>query len=247
MAWPGDTTTVQLRPLNFGSLEEHIAKQKPTVAIVCYGSNEAFEGLSGLDSFLDGYRKILDTLQTTCRQVVLVSPNRHENLGPPLPDPTGHNRNLEAYTAAIAKLADERGHLFVDLFHKLGGSTDGTAASRLTENGIHLNELGYWQAATVLADAVAPRAAKAMTIDARSGKSSSGDAEVSGVSSSPTGVRFVATGAQVVVPTPESDSPTAGIEMPGPLLRVTGLKPGRYRLAVDGNKIVSATADEWSR
>src|SRR4051812_38710412 len=42
LAWPGDTTMVQLRPLNFGSPQEHIAAHRPTVVFVSYGMNEAF-------------------------------------------------------------------------------------------------------------------------------------------------------------------------------------------------------------
>jgi hypothetical protein len=248
MAWPGDTTTVQLRPLNFGSLEEHLARQKPSVAIVCYGSNEAFDGPAGLNSFLDGYRKLLDTLANTCRQVVLVSPIRHENLGPPLPDPAAHNENLGIYTKAIAKLAEERGLPFVDLFHGLDSRSGSLIEAPLTDNGIHLNTYGYWRAATALADSIGPPAAKwSVEIAADTGDVAPGELQVAEASASKTGVRFTATAQALAVPAPQDRPPGARLGGPYPVLRVKGLDAGRYVLAIDGKGAATATAEEWTR
>ena len=68
----------------------------PTVLIANYGMNESFNGLEKLADFVAGYNKLLDILETDAkgngsasgfRQVVLLSPNFHEDLGRPLPDP----------------------------------------------------------------------------------------------------------------------------------------------------------------
>ena len=45
-------------------------------------------------------------------------------------------------------VAAKRGHRFVDLYELLG---EGDAKARLTENGIHLTEYGYWRAAMAIA------------------------------------------------------------------------------------------------
>ena len=247
MAWPGDTTTVQLRPLNFGTLEDHIVRVKPTVAIVSYGSNEAFDGPSGLESFLDGYRKILDILKTSCRQVVLLSPVRHENLGPPLPDPSLHNAHLELYTTAVAKLAEERGCAFVDLFHGLATRTAGWNEPPLTENGIHLNEYGYWRAALLIADAMGPAATKwSVDVAADNGDVSAGSVQVADASTSSKEVRFTATAPQIAVLMPANRYPGARLLGSIPVLRIRGLEAGRYALTIDGKEAMAGSAGEWS-
>jgi hypothetical protein len=171
--------------------------------------------------------------------VVLVSPNRHENLGPPLPDPSAHNANLEIYTAAIGKLAQERGHLFVDLFHDLDSRAGGLIESPMTDNGIHLNESGYWRAATVLADAVAPSAARwSVEIDASTGEVSANDAEVVVLSASSREVKFRARAAQIPVMWPAGLSREQMLRFPHPtLLRVTGLEEADYELEVGSTPI----------
>lgn len=83
---------------------------------------------------------------------VLLSPIKHEDLRatrPNLPDPTRHNELLAQYDKVIEELAQERGARFADLsqframptFDPVEDKT--TPATPLTDNGIHLNALGY--------------------------------------------------------------------------------------------------------
>jgi len=77
---------------------------------------------------------------------VLLSPIRHEDLRatrPTLPDPTRHNELLAQYTKVIEELAQERGGRFWDTRVLL----DPDSYGQLTDNGIHLNETGYFQLA----------------------------------------------------------------------------------------------------
>jgi len=82
---------------------------------------------------------------------ILLSPIRHEDLRserPGLPDPTAHNALLAEYGKVIAELAKERDAAFVpcDQIRASTGKDPKTSAitsSRITENGIHLNESGY--------------------------------------------------------------------------------------------------------
>ena len=147
MSWPGDTTTVQLRPLGFGDFAAKLPEQNPTHVFLLYGRNEARGGEAGLPEFLDGYRKLLDVVDAAGAEAVLISPTPHERAAS-LAAPavvTDHNANLERYTAAIRGLAEERGLRFVDLFHPFAEEFDaaGPADAALTENGIHLTDAGY--------------------------------------------------------------------------------------------------------
>lgn len=82
---------------------------------------------------------------------ILLSPIRHEDLRserPGLPDPTAHNALLADYSKVISELAKERGAAFVpcDSIRAAAGkdaATSAVSSAHITDNGIHLNELGY--------------------------------------------------------------------------------------------------------
>ena len=68
LAWSGDTVFGHARSY-FGPPEEglqrmatHLEMLKPTVVILCYGSELAFERLGGLPDFLSGYRSLIEMM-----------------------------------------------------------------------------------------------------------------------------------------------------------------------------------------
>ena len=159
----GDTVLADARNLNSGwaafgpadqgfkRLEKLIGEIKPTVIIANYGMTESFEGEKRLPEFTKGYERLLDMMVKSAGgtpRVVLMSPNYHEDLGRPLADPAEHNKSLEAYRDAIAKLADGRGYRFVDLFTPL---KEAGSDQPWTDNGIHLKPSGYYRLAGVIA------------------------------------------------------------------------------------------------
>ena len=157
LGWSGDTVFGDARA-GFGTqadgfrhLKEHVLALKPTVLIIGYGTNESFEGPKGLPRFVKGLETLLDTFAPTKSRIVLLSPLKQENLGPPLPDPAANNKNLRLYADAIRDVAKKRGHLFVDLYdlidrYKLLDDEE----YPLTDNGIHMTAWGYWRSAYVL-------------------------------------------------------------------------------------------------
>ena len=161
LAWSGDTVFGHARAAfdtpaqGFERLVKVVHEQRPTVLFISYGMAESFEGDKGLVPFRQGLEKLLDHLSDLSARTVLVSPIRHENLGPPFPDPAHHNRDLQKYVEVMRTVAAARGHRFVDLYEGLSAGTDGTSASGaarrpLTENGIHLSPRGYWLAALAI-------------------------------------------------------------------------------------------------
>jgi lysophospholipase L1-like esterase len=149
LGWGGDTVRGEARtagfrnPAGFDRLLKEVRDQKPTVIFLAYGANESFDGPEGLPGFLDGYRHLLDQLAPLKAHIVILSPTPHEDLGRPFPDPAEHNRSLEQYTDALARLAAEHKHLFVDLFRPLQNFHKASPQVRLTDNGLLPNELGY--------------------------------------------------------------------------------------------------------
>jgi lysophospholipase L1-like esterase len=149
-------------------LRKIIREIQPTVLFVSYGSNESFNGPAKLDDFISGYKMLLDMLAEDAkadggpglRQVLIISPNYHEDLGRPLPDPSEHNQNLKIYCEAIKEMAARRGCAYVDLFSI---TKDLAAKDHLTSDGIHLTAYGYWRVALALEEplGLGPRKASA--------------------------------------------------------------------------------------
>ncbi len=166
LGWSGDTPEGTSRaglsklqagrdPDNQGWLElvEQIGNAKPTVAFVGYGMANSFDGQAGLKKFSADLETLLDTIKKKAGQdvgIVLVSPIKHENLGGFLPNPEKHNQQLALYDNAIKEIAARRGLPFVSLFNDLKIETKSKASKPLTDNGIHLNSLGYQKAAEVI-------------------------------------------------------------------------------------------------
>lgn len=159
LAWSGDTVFGHARSY-FGPpseglerLSSHIEMIKPTVAVLCYGSEMAFERLGGLPDFLTAYRQLLDRIRSKSPGVrfVIVAPPPLETLPPPLPDQTDANRNLSSLRDALRKFALMQNAFFVDWFELMGGvPAPGRAARPLTENGVHYTEEGYQKLAATL-------------------------------------------------------------------------------------------------
>lgn len=146
LGWSGDTVWGHARA-GFGSVQDgynNLVKQvkdaKPTTLFVCYGMSESFDGESGLAPFIAQYTKMLDDVASTNAKIVIVTPIRHEKLGGALPDADEHNKKLEIYVNALKSLATQRKAFFLDLFNLDVTNLKGT---KITDNGIHLVELGY--------------------------------------------------------------------------------------------------------
>jgi lysophospholipase L1-like esterase len=248
LGWSGDTVFGHARA-GFGTpadgfqhLQEHVASIKPTVLLVAYGTNESFDGAAGLPAFLAGLDKLLDTLSATKARIVLLSPVRQEDVGRPLPDPTEQNKNLRLYRDALRKVAGQRGYPFVDLFDLPGDDS----RVHLTENGIHLSAYGYWRSALVLADALGvPQPPWRLDIDAEKKTALAGSGTVAHEESG--AIRFELIDAVLPVPSPPAESP-AGTVVPERqrLVRVHGLRPGRYQLRIDGKAAATAAAEDWT-
>jgi putative heme-binding domain-containing protein len=135
----------------FTQLKKQIELVKPTVVFLGYGMASSLDKETSLETFLKDMERLMDAVREISGgqvRFVILSPVRHENLGPPWPDAATHNQRLSEYTAALRELATKRGAQFVDLFTSV--VSDRRAAKPLTQNGIHLNDDGYRKAAVVV-------------------------------------------------------------------------------------------------
>ena len=128
--------------------EQWLATVKADVILAFYGFNESFAGADGLATFkqnLDGFLKerLKATYNgTSAPRLVLLSPTAAETMPDPnLPDPSENNRNLAAYTQAMAEVAKANQVRFVDLF-TASQRLYAVAKQPLTFNGVHLTSEG---------------------------------------------------------------------------------------------------------
>ena len=144
LAWTGDEVGYRLRPEGYVEhLKNLLAKWPARTVVLQAGMSESFGGTAGLPEFkaqLGAYVKELQRRHPGA-PIVLLSPIAVEDGAKFGPDAAIRNRDVEAYSKAMAELAAEQKLAFVDLF-----SASKTAyeknAEPLTSNGILLNELG---------------------------------------------------------------------------------------------------------
>lgn len=171
LAWSGDEVTLRPRPLNFGSMEVHLAHQKPDVVLMFFGTNESFAGpgkpgayRAGAGGFearstpstmihggLDDFREALYALVADVRaqrfngvappRVMLISPAAQEEVPGVDVDVGQRNRDLASYAAAMKEVAGELSVGFIDLFAPTRAIME-ASDRRLTFNGIHFNAYG---------------------------------------------------------------------------------------------------------
>ena len=162
LGWSGDTVGGVSRSgfdppeAGFEQLRQQILAVKPTVVMVGYGMADSFAGEAGLPAFEQGLARLLNVIDSTKARVVFLSPVAHADLGRPLPDPTSHNRDLARYRDVIKRVAKAaigpRSSTCSAFSDDALGSPEHESKPhmRLTDNGIHLTEVGYWRAALAI-------------------------------------------------------------------------------------------------
>lgn len=248
LGWSGDTVWGESRagfgtPADgFKALREHVAALQPTVIFVGYGANEAFAGDAGLPRFREGLNALLDALAATQARIVILAPLRHEKLAPPLPDPAEHNRRLWHYVQVLHDTAIHRDLTFVDLDRWIEPVRQ-QQAPFWTDDGMHLTPYGYWMTAAALEnDLQLPRSG--WSVDLRGegpGVERSLGTTVSDLAREGHTLRFALLSSRLPVTAPWRPPGHAGV------VRVHGLAVGKYALAVNGRRLVAASADEWAQ
>lgn len=248
LGWSGDTVFGDARsyftspPSAYELLIEQLTKAQPTVVFVAYGANEAFEGEAGLPRFKQGLNQLLDEIDSLGAKTVLLSPVPQMSAGH-LEKLATRNKNLELYASAIARTASERDKQFVDLFNPLQEISRNV---KLSDNGVHLNEAGYYYLASVMESGLglSPRKWSVKVDLPKRHVEATGPATVFDSDIGNETLKFTIEDAFLPLPLPHHEPATADNMH---VLSIKGLDKGYYTLTVDGSHVVAASAKEWSK
>ena len=257
LGWAGDTLSIRDRPTNFPTEESTLKEHQTDVIIACFGMGESFDGDAGvanfetdLKAFIASHRGKQYNGESEVR-LILVSPIAYEDLGELTPKVASRNRDLKRYTQAMKIVAAGEGVPFVDLYQPSKALMADSDAVPLTINGIHLSEYGYWAVARILYEGFvenAPGNKKwQLTIDAKAKKGEGDGLRVSKLSSIRRELSFQVTeeSSPSLAPPTNRDLPTA-LAQRRDSMTVKNLQPGKYVLMVDGERVASATHEEWA-
>jgi len=258
LGWSADTVGGVSRAVfgkpedGFKRLMHDVALAKPTVIVIAYGGNEAYDGKAEEPAFRAGLTHLLDALKTLQARLVLVSPPERENLGPPLPDPAEYNASLRRYMGVVREVASERKIPYIELppvATNPSGAPLADPLDQLTKDGIHRTPYGHWRAAPVIAAQLGHKAL-VWKIDLDVSKDFYGvtGAAISAVEMSPQHVAFTALDTTLPLSPPPRHSPAGAYRLaPTRIVRVSGLPPGMYELSADGEIVARATAEGWAK
>ncbi len=157
LGWSGDTVFAESRGIfdppakGYARMLEQVRELKPTVIMLNYGGNEAFNGPGYIDTFVKQYGQLLDDLSSTNARLVLVSPLPLFNAGPPLPKPDQHNVVRKQFVDAVKQLADDRSLHFIDVWSPVEQKLSLFSSKQITEEGVHLTNFGYGIVSTIFA------------------------------------------------------------------------------------------------
>lgn len=256
LAWSGDALKLMPRPLNFGSLDDHLKAQQADVIIACFGMNESFDGDAGLAEYTEAWEEFLKHLASqkyngkSAPRVVIISPIAHENMGPPLPDPAEHNQSLAKYTQAMQSVAKRHQIPVVDLYSRSKKMMQENVSQKLTRNGIHLNEYGYWAMSHFVAEQLLGQKLESplVVIDVTQKQIQATHAKVSDSKFQPDQIEFTLQAETLPLPAPPKVSiPDSELLEKQPRLTVKNLPEGKYRLLVNGTPVTEARHSDWSR
>ncbi|MGV8879690.1 MAG: GDSL-type esterase/lipase family protein [Sphingobacteriaceae bacterium] len=244
LGWSGDNVFGDARsyftnpPTAYDLLIKQIKNTKPTLVLLAYGGIEAQEGTGGLPRFNKGLNQLLDTIDRLGAKTILLSPI--PILASALPEKSAvHNKNLELYASEIAKVAATRGKMFIDLFNPID---ELSKKGKISDNGIHLNETGYYYLAAIMEKALGLTSPKE-TITVNVDSENTEPVEILSADKNNKGLKF--TIAETYLPLPLPAGSTETVETLR-TLKINGLKKGFYTLTADGLPVITASAKEWN-
>jgi lysophospholipase L1-like esterase len=246
-------------------LKRDVIPHQPTVITVMLGMNDGYYmafNQKYLDIYKDGYRKLLDALQTesTTARVTLISPTPYDEVthGTEF----AHYNEVVSRHAVFVKELAASSHLAFSDFNQVqtdllnaGPRKNSSLAALLIPDRIHPAEASHWVMAATLARTwgLSP-IVSSVRLDASTAKTVATDnAQVTDLTLNDGKLQWTQTDNALPLPLPLDDgrmqfvlSISSLAEMDRQLLAVRGLAAVRYTLTIDAHKIASFTREQLS-
>ncbi len=248
LGWSGDNVFGEARsyvttpPTPYELLMQQLTNAKPTVVFLAYGGVEAQDGEAGLSRFKRGLNQLVDKIEQLGAQTILVSPI------PVLLSSSAsinqRNAALELYASTIAQTASERKKRYIDVFRPI---QDASKQMLITDDGVHLNETGYYYLAKAFENGLAlPPRTNSITIDlVKQAVESATPIKLLNTDKATANVNFIVNEANLPLPAPKQDDKALDVDN-GQVLTIKGLKKGFYTLHVDNEEVMTASAKQWA-
>lgn len=247
IGWTGDMVRGEARgtftnpPTPYESLIENIKRTQPTVVFIAYGGLEAMQGEAALQYFSDGLNQLIDTIDALNASCVLISP-----IPLMLADSAGNlakrNALLELYSKKIGEIATSRNKYFIDVFNPIKKISN----TNITDNGIHLNQRGYYQLAAIVEDAlgISKRNQPINISIAKDGIKISETAKITDKGNKNDICSFVVN--NQLLPLPAASNKPVDVTN-AQTIKITGLKKGYYTLTNNDMQIITASDKQWAQ
>jgi len=246
LGWTGDNVFGDARstftnpPTAYQHLIQNIVKTQPSVVFLAYGGVEAQEGREGLSHFKEGLNNLLNKIDSLGAKTILLSP---------IPVMTTdssvradkRNADIELYSSEISKIAEQRGKQFIDLYNPVLKISKNSV---ITENGVHLNEAGYYYLAEILENGLGLKYENqpvTINVTKQSVETSANIKKLKETKDLPD-LKFTIAQSYLPLPTPKSGEK---VNSTPKIFKVTGLKKGFYTLKEDGFDLITASAKDW--
>lgn len=245
LGWTGDNVFAEARstfttpPTPYQQLFQQIRSTNPDHVLIAYGGVESQKGAAGVNEFINGLGVIIDSIDALGAQTILLSTIPVKLAGSP-ENTVAQNENLKLYADAIASLATERKKRYVDVYTPLAENS----GDLYLDNGIHLNEAGYYYLAQVLEQSFGwpLRESKVAVNVSKSKATATGPAKI--ISGGGDNVTFSMEEQVLPLPVPDAGQPAAQASV---LVQVSGLASGFYTLTENGRQLITASADDWAK
>lgn len=248
LGWTGDNVFGDARstftnpPTAYQHLIQNIVSTKPSVVFLAYGGVEAQEGQAGLSHFSDGLNNLLNITDSLGAKTILLSPIPVMSSDPAV-GADKRNADIQLYAAEISKIASQRGKQFVDLYNPV---LQAGKKSKITEDGVHLNEAGYYYLAGILESGLGIRSEQEPVLIQVTKQSVETSANIKKVKDTNVISDLKFTINQTCLPLP---APRTGEEVKtaAQTFTIKGLKKGFYTLKEDGFDLITASAKDWEK
>ncbi|MDQ6479443.1 GDSL-type esterase/lipase family protein [Dyadobacter sp. LHD-138] len=248
LGWSGDNvwgdgrSTFTNPPTAYQHLMQDITKAAPTIVFLAYGGVEAQEGQAGLSHFKEGLNNLLNKIDSLGAKTILlstipvVSSDTAVNV-------SKRNEDLALYSTAIAQVASARSKQFIDIYQPI---QEMSKKETIIENGVHLNETGYFYLASVLEKGLRLKREKetiSITVS-KHGPVTSSPAKITDPGKDMTDFKFTIEEKFLPFSMPGAASSMA---VNPTVLKITGLKKGVYSLDIDDNQVFTASSQRWEQ